>query len=441
MVENQRQSFEKIGEFLNEVDLFEYVYSNVCRRPIIKYSNEIECKKRCNGEHTYKHIKRIQFFNCKESSCLNTALKKTCIKIEKCPKTMFQLSIARNHSLKSNSHITNDSNNNFANAPSSISPLNMNDENNLDLEFISEMDIADLTSKIDDQPEKCLNNNSQISNLSDNMNKTYDLLSPSSSNTYSSFSYLNSNLSITGEINQTQNIINENSSTISNYLNLTPNQMNVQIPSTVNNNNNNNISLAESSQVNIETNINGLSQPTQFRKMIWKRNDHYTIIYKDKDNLWYEYEYDKREKTHRYKQDSELNDEIIIYDIDRRFFLKMSSKYVYFGHSPEAVNKVFNDGTWIEFILWKSKDGNVLFEKLDDLNWIKKINNIEVERLLFIESYAYHVFLMSLDDISVVFKLSSDNVTKGQNKDDCNLDVYTGGWSSYKTIDNMIQKL
>ena len=45
MVENQRQSFEKIGEFLNEVDLFEYVYSNVCRRPIIKYSNEIECKK------------------------------------------------------------------------------------------------------------------------------------------------------------------------------------------------------------------------------------------------------------------------------------------------------------------------------------------------------------------------------------------------------------
>ena len=27
MVENQRQSFEKIGEFLNEVDLFEYVYS------------------------------------------------------------------------------------------------------------------------------------------------------------------------------------------------------------------------------------------------------------------------------------------------------------------------------------------------------------------------------------------------------------------------------
>ena len=88
-------------------------------------------------------------------------------------------------------------------------------------------------------------------------------------------------------------------------------------------------------------------KPVKSRRTVWKTG--LVLVYKSDGDKWFEYNMADNEITHKYRQVSEKDDEVVLYDIERKFFIKPTTDYIYFGHSPNKVDRRFNDGNLIEF--------------------------------------------------------------------------------------------
>ena len=162
-------------------------------------------------------------------------------------------------------------------------------------------------------------------------------------------------------------------------------------------------------------------------RTVWKINDGETLIYKKPNGMWVEYENDDRKITHTYRQISDQDDEITLFDIDRKFFLKLTADFVYFGRAPTKVETVFNDGTWVEFRLWKVKDQDIYFHKIDNQFWTRVVNDVQEAIFQFEATEGYEVVLHDVIE-NVYYKLDAQEVRCGPSRDDCTAILFKGAW-------------
>lgn len=111
------------------------------------------------------------------------------------------------------------------------------------------------------------------------------------------------------------------------------------------------------------------------RRTIWKTG--IVLVYKaNVGSNWFEYNMADDEITHTYKELSRKNDEVVLFDIERKFYIKPTSLYIFCGSSETSVDKRFNDGNWIEWTAWKERGREVYFKRVDESSWEKWVDGV-----------------------------------------------------------------
>lgn len=170
------------------------------------------------------------------------------------------------------------------------------------------------------------------------------------------------------------------------------------------------------------------------KKLVWKTEDGSTIIYKDKDDKWHEFEMDENITIYEYKELYKTDDEVVLLNLMptvRHSYIKLASEFVFFGDEPSKVDEVFNDGNWIEFISWKSEDENICFEKVDESRWQKCVKgSLLNDEYSFIKAVGDKVLLkneqifLELTNRDLFIGPSLENLTR-----ECD-----GGWSKFNKL-------
>ena len=162
---------------------------------------------------------------------------------------------------------------------------------------------------------------------------------------------------------------------------------------------------------------------TKFPFKTWKVSGAQNYLYHSHDDVWFEKS--NRKVTHKYKQLSEKNDEVILFDVVRKSYIKLNKSFIFYG---DALDKVclFNKGTWVRFWLWKAKGERKFYKLEDETNWAFYSDDIKLADLKLIESKSDEIVLQRSDKTFV--KLKSDSSLKGASKSTCFETEYEGSW-------------
>jgi hypothetical protein len=191
---------------------------------------------------------------------------------------------------------------------------------------------------------------------------------------------------------------------------------------------NNDQEMAEKNAKSVKTELAKSDSQTNKRR-VWKTGT--TLVYKSEGNKWFEFEMDRNEITHSYQQVAEANDEVILFDIDRHFYIKPTSDHIYFGYDQANVNQRFNNGNWVEFTAWKVMKQDVYFKKVDRSRWEKCVNGVtERACYLFIKSEGDEVVL---EKTGIFFKLNWRELLVGPSLTNFRKEC-EGSWSSLDLI-------
>lgn len=165
-------------------------------------------------------------------------------------------------------------------------------------------------------------------------------------------------------------------------------------------------------------------------RTVWKSGS--MLVFKSVDGSWLEYSINDNSITHKYEQISQQDDEVLLFDKERNFFIKPTSDHIYFGMYATTCDRKFNDGNWVEFTGWKVLRQDVFFQQKDKKVWEKFVNGIKEEApYIWVSSEGDQIFLRR-DDI--YFKLNSKNLSVRSPLHDYYTFICHGNWSSLNII-------
>jgi len=184
-----------------------------------------------------------------------------------------------------------------------------------------------------------------------------------------------------------------------------------------------------------EFSVKGADQAQQkhgIERPVWMTPFTKLRFFKTRDNQWFEKFQDKEKPENVYKEwsMSETNKEVVLFDINRKLFVKLSDQGGLFGYSLNQMYSVFGQtNTWCTYSEWKMCDKENYFVKTDVKNWTGVIDgeplSVEFE---FIDNEEDEVVLQNKSDFSYV-KLNSKGMFLKESTSNSYVEQGKGTWT------------
>lgn len=146
-----------------------------------------------------------------------------------------------------------------------------------------------------------------------------------------------------------------------------------------------------------------LNKEKEEKRIIWRTG--LVLVYKSReDDVWHEYNMFDDEITQTYREIYRQDDEVVMFDINRKFYIKPKTSFIYSGTSMRKVDHQFGDGEWIEWTGWKQFKKDDFFKRFNEKFWERIVDGVS-------EGPVYEVTLIEGDKVvlrkdGVNFKLT-----------------------------------
>jgi hypothetical protein len=175
---------------------------------------------------------------------------------------------------------------------------------------------------------------------------------------------------------------------------------------------------------------------------VWKTPFSQLSFFKTRDNRWFEKFSNKKKPEHVYKEWLTSEKEVILFDIDRNVFVKLTEQGGLSGNSPNQMHLPFNEtSTWCSNCIWKMMEKENYFIKTSDKNWTSVVDgeplSIEYE---FVDNEDDELILKNKLDSSYV-KLNSHALFLKASKNDNYIEQGKGTWTELEDSNGEIHSL
>ena len=191
-----------------------------------------------------------------------------------------------------------------------------------------------------------------------------------------------------------------------------------------------------------EFSIKGADQAKS--RPVWTTPFSQLSFFKTRDNRWFEKFRNKKNPEHVYKEwlTSESNKEIVLFDIDRHFFVKLTDQGGWYGNAPNQINIAFSEtSTWCSNCIWKMSDKENYFIKTDDMIWTSVVDGEPLStEFEFVDNENDEVILKNKFDSSYV-KLNSEGSFLKASTDDDFIEQAKGTWTEIQDWNGEIHSI